>query len=106
MLGPTPAYTYLDPDDLTLRDRLAVDRTVLANERTLLAHVRTALGLLGGGGAVIYVGESLWLHALGAVLLVLAPLALAAGVARFVAVRRRLRPLLRRSKEEATDLGG
>lgn len=33
------------PEQLVLRDELAVNRTVLANERTLLAFVRTALAL-------------------------------------------------------------
>lgn len=39
-------YEGIDNDDLTLRDKLARDRTILANERTLLAYVRTAI-LLG-----------------------------------------------------------
>lgn len=91
---PTSAYTDLDPDALSLRDRLAADRTVLANERTLLSHVRTALGLLGGGGALIYIAEVTWLVAVGGLLLGLAPLALGAGVWRYVRVRRRLRPLI------------
>lgn len=96
MLDAHTAYADLDPTDLTLRDRLAVDRTVLANERTLLAHVRTALGLLGAGGALLYVGDSAVLVGVALVLLLLAPLALGAGASRFVAVRRRLRPLLGR----------
>jgi len=32
-------------EDTGLRDRLAVERTVLANERTMLSWVRTGLGL-------------------------------------------------------------
>lgn len=39
-------YEGLDKADLTLRDRLARDRTVLANERTLLAYARTTIMLL------------------------------------------------------------
>lgn len=37
-------------EDTGLRDRLAVERTVLANERTMLSWVRTGLGL-GFAGA-------------------------------------------------------
>ena len=62
---PYRPYVDLDPDDLSLRDQLAADRTVLANERTLLAHVRTALGLLGGGGALVYVSSDIWLIVVG-----------------------------------------
>ena len=88
------AYSYLDPDALSLRDRLATDRTVLANERTLLAHVRTALGLLGGGGALLYIGDDARLMSIGVVLLTVAPLALTWGIWRYLRVRKKLRPLL------------
>ena len=94
-----PFRAYSMPDALTLRDQLAADRTLLANERTLLAHVRTALGLLGGGGALLYVGDAPWLLAVGLALIVAAPLALGAGVWRYVRVRKRLGPLLARPTE-------
>ncbi|MDO8682436.1 MAG: DUF202 domain-containing protein [Armatimonadota bacterium] len=42
-------YSRFTPEDLILRDHLAVDRTVLANERTLLAYIRTAIMLLISG---------------------------------------------------------
>lgn len=35
--------------ETTLRDRLAMRRTLLANERTLLAYARTALMLIASG---------------------------------------------------------
>ena len=95
---PYRPYVDLDPDDLSLRDKLAADRTVLANERTLLAHIRTALGLLGGGGALVYVSDDVWLIVIGAVLLTAAPLELSWGAWRYLGVRRRLRPLLKRSQ--------
>ena len=102
---PYRPYVDLDPDDLSLRDQLAADRTVLANERTLLAHVRTALGLLGGGGALVYVSSDIWLIVVGVVLLTAAPLELGWGIWRFTLVRRRLRPLLRRPKAGQTGEG-
>ncbi len=88
------AYSDLDPDSLTLRDRLATDRTVLANERTLLAHIRTALGLLGGGGALVYLGDDLRLRIIGILLMVVAPPSLAYGLWRYARIRRKLKPLL------------
>ena len=39
----------LDKNPLTLTEKLAADRTRLANERTLLSYVRTALGLIISG---------------------------------------------------------
>lgn len=38
-----------DSRQLTLTERLAADRTHLANERTLLSYTRTALGLIVSG---------------------------------------------------------
>lgn len=75
---------------LRLADRLALDRTVLANERTLLAHIRTALGLLGGGVAMAHLLDAPALVGLGAGIAVLSPLQLGFGVWRFRRVRRRL----------------
>ena len=43
--GPRDAYAEVDPSRLTLRDYLAVDRTILANQNTFLAYIRTALTL-------------------------------------------------------------
>lgn len=40
-----------DPD-ASVRDQLALRRTVLANERTLLAYVRTALMLVASGATL------------------------------------------------------
>lgn len=47
------AYEDIDPEQFTLRDHLALDRTKLANERTLLAYVRTAIMLLVSGVTVM-----------------------------------------------------
>ena len=77
-------------DPLTLTDRLALDRNVLANERTVLAYLRTALGF-GAAGVTLWRfsphdptdrGVAFVSVLLGAVLLVV-------GVWRFVAAHRR-----------------
>ena len=86
---PDP-YAGLD-GDLTLRDRLALDRTVLANERTLLAYVRTALALLAGGLTLLHLIETDWATVIGWAALPLSAVVLAVGVARFQTVRQRLR---------------
>jgi putative membrane protein len=87
----TMAYKDFNPDDLIVRDHLAIQRTHLANERTLLAYVRTAMFMIVTGGTIIKLlsDESAFL-ALGW-LLILASLVVATiGVSRFMRVRRSL----------------
>lgn len=73
-------------NELTLRDRLALRRTALANERTLLAYGRTALMLVASGA-------TLWRYQpLGPADRGLGALAIVAGlVFAFVGGRRFLR---------------
>jgi len=40
--------------ELILRDRLALDRTLLANERTLLAYFRSAITLIIAGVSILH----------------------------------------------------
>ena len=86
-----PAYDAFSDDDLTLRDRLALDRTMLANERTLLAYLRTALALLAGSVALLQFAEAAWTVWLGWAALPLAVFVTVIGLARFWRVQKRLR---------------
>ena len=43
----------LNPEQLVLRDHLAIERTRLANERTLLAYIRTAFMLIVAGATAL-----------------------------------------------------
>jgi putative membrane protein len=85
-------YENRAADELVLRDRLAIDRTNLANERTLLAYVRTAFMLLAAGGAAIKAlpGDRAALVTGWALVAVGAIVACLGGL-RFVAVRRVLK---------------
>ena len=47
-------YDDVKPDQMILRDHLALDRTELANERTLLAYIRTALALFLTGFSAMH----------------------------------------------------
>ena len=49
---PSPLYAD-QAGRLILRDKLAIDRTRLANERTLLSWLRTALMLLVSGATLL-----------------------------------------------------
>lgn len=87
-------YAELDPSQMTLRDHLARDRTVLANERTLLAYLRTAIALFAAGGTLLKVfPDNPSLHVLGIISLILGGIVLIAGLWRFFHVARQMRRL-------------
>ncbi len=77
--------------NLSLNDRLAVERTRMANERTLLAYVRTALAVAAAGAtllgffsthpALFWVG---WLMMIGGGVLLIV------GIYRFLLMRSKL----------------
>lgn len=61
----TNPYSRFKPDELFLRDELAIDRTLLANERTFLAYLRTAIALVLAGVTFIHFASNSWLEILG-----------------------------------------
>lgn len=68
-LIPSPLYAD-QAGRLILRDKLAIDRTRLANERTLLSWLRTALVLLISGATLLKLFEGvLAMQIVGAVLI-------------------------------------
>lgn len=85
-------YEQVETEQLILRDRLALDRTDLANERTLLAYLRTALmSLISGVTLIKLFADSPATVVFGYLLLPLSLLVGAWGVARFLRMRRRIR---------------
>ena len=88
-------YATAKPEELTLRDHLARDRTVLANERTLLSYVRTAFGFAAAGGTLLKLFPSeMEMVCLGGGLLAAALVIAIYGVLRFRSVSRGLREML------------
>jgi putative membrane protein len=84
------AYEDVKPDELILRDRLALDRTHLANERTLLAYVRTAFMLIAAGATAIKaLPDDRLIVATGWALLACGLLVALFGAWRFRTIRRR-----------------
>jgi len=76
------------PEDLILRDHLALDRTRLANERTLLAYLRTALMLVvTGATAVKFVADSPGVVVTGWLFVGLGVLVGLFGSSRFITMR-------------------
>lgn len=96
-------YTRLPQLELTLRDRLAIDRTALANERTLLAYGRTGLALLLVGGSLIKFFDSLAIVLVGWLFLTAGLLTVAVGTVRFVRMRRRLNTIVLPPEDGAGD---
>ncbi len=85
------AYANFDPDNLIIRDLLALDRTVLANERTLLAYIRTSLMLAASGLTLIkLLPESKEFVIPGYILLPCALFTFLYGYWRFLRTRRAL----------------
>ena len=79
-------------NDSTLRDTLALKRTLLANERTFLAYVRTALSLIAGSAVLFQFFSDIPLYLLIAWLLILSGgLVLLVGLFRFIRVARQLK---------------
>jgi putative membrane protein len=77
------------PEELILRDHLAIDRTRLANERTLLAYMRTSLMLLvAGATAVKLIDVNRSILVTGWLFLGLGTIVGVVGVWRFLAMRR------------------
>jgi putative membrane protein len=71
------------PEDTWVRDRMAIERTSLANERTLLAYVRTAIALFVGGGTAIHFLESFLVDVIGWILIAGGVFVLGYGAYRF-----------------------
>lgn len=76
---------------LPLRDRLALERTVLANKRTMLAFVRTAIALFTGGLALVKIVDIVSFIAIGWVFMIASPAFFVAGIAIYSETRRRLK---------------
>lgn len=90
-------YSAYHQQNLTLRDTLALDRTLLAMERTVLAWMRTALTLFIAGLTLFHFAEG-WLAWLGIGMVPIAAFIAAVGLRRYRAARSRLRMLLENTR--------
>lgn len=73
--------------DTSIGDRLARQRTELANERTLLSYIRTAMGLFIVGIPAVWWLELPGVQALGVVSLVVGVAFLGVGIWRFFTIK-------------------
>lgn len=93
-IPPRAPYARFDTHHLTLRDVLAVDRTIVANERTLLGYVRTALALLAAGGSLLHFMDAMWSTLAGTAFVIVSLPVLVVGLRHYVIRRRDLAPLM------------
>ncbi len=77
-------------EQLSTTDALAIERTRLANERTFLAYFRTFIVLLSSAVAILKLDVLEQIKELGYVLVVISPLLLLIGIARFFYMRKRI----------------
>lgn len=89
-------YSRFGKGELTLRDELALDRTLLANERTLLAYLRTAMALLIAGATMIHFANEGWFLAVGVVCLFAGIVCGVIGTLRFLKTQRSISRALNR----------
>lgn len=78
-------------NDLTTRDWLAIERTKLANERTFLAYFRTFIVILGSGLTILKLELFSEIKSFGLVLAIISPILLIIGIARLIAVKRKIK---------------
>ncbi len=71
-------YKKFEKEELTLRDQLAIDRTILANERTFLAYLRTGFTMIVAGltlikffTEIVYIISGTFLVPIGVIIMLL-----------------------------------
>ncbi len=79
-----------EPNDLILRDRLALVRTKLANERTLFAYIRTSLYLLTAGIGILEIKSISHLKILAYLCLFFSVILFFKGLLKFRKLEKRL----------------
>lgn len=75
---------------LKVSDKLAYERTYLANERTLLAYLRTYIGMVSAGVAINKIFHMFWTTAFSIVLLSASPFCLLIGIIRYLNTKERI----------------
>ncbi len=105
-MGDMPYWRFLK-DDLTLRDELAIDRTILANERTLMAYLRSAVALLIAGVSMMHFSQHVWFSAVGIICIPASVFTGIVGVLRFRKMNQSITAFRTRKGSSAeSGLGG
>ncbi len=86
-------YESFKKEEITLRDHLAADRTILANERTFLAYIRTGLTFFVSGVSFIKFFDNLILDVLGWIFIPIAIYVFLFGAKRYRKIKRDIAPI-------------
>jgi inner membrane protein YidH len=86
-------YNGAEKEAMTLRDYLAVDRTVMSNEVSFLSYIRTALTMVVAATALLKFFDVLVINILGWVFIASSVLLVVHGAARYEAMGRILHRL-------------
>jgi len=84
-------------DNLNLSDRLAIQRTHLANERTFLAFFRSSIFFLGTGLSIIHIAFFDEITLLGWGFVILSPFLFLFGIYRVFTVRKFIKKTVQNS---------
>jgi putative membrane protein len=95
-------YSRFDPNDLILRDKLAIDRTRLANERTLLAYLRSGAALMIAGISIMHFSTEDWFGAVGIVCIPVGIITGIVGIGRYRRMKKSISHIQSRSETEKT----
>ena len=86
-------YSLIPTEDLILRDKLAIDRTILSNERTFLSYCRTGLALaVTGAGAIKFFPNSFF-SVVGFVLIFFGVAVIIFGSLRTISMARKIKSI-------------
>lgn len=99
---PDSPYAKFEPEELILRDELAIDRTILASERTALAYTRTALTLIIAGLSFLHFVQEGLLYYAAWMFLPAGVLTSAFGFMRFRKIRRHILSVRKKAKLDET----
>ena len=94
------SYSRHNPDNLILRDELAIDRTLLANERTLLAYLRSGAALLIAGVSIMHFSSEGWFWIVGLACIPTGIITAVIGVARYLRMNKKITSIRNRSRTE------
>ncbi len=81
-------YMNVDAEELSLRDHLAIDRTLLANERSFLAYVRTSVTLFIAAISLIKFFDATWIQISGQLMLAATAIIFFRGLLKYKAAQR------------------
>lgn len=86
----TPYESFAE-EELILRDKLALDRTILANERTFLSYIRTMLAVMAVGATIIHFSDDQGIKSIGVITIMIGIAILLVGIKRTLSMSEKIK---------------